>query len=51
MRFLLASLVLALLTSSVAYAENPADKFDLRFWKLTLPLDENNDGKIDEIKV
>ena len=51
MRFLSASLVLALLTSSVSYAENPADKFDLRFWKLTLPLDENNDGKIDEIKV
>jgi len=51
MRILTAGLVLALLTSVVAYAENPADKFDLQFWKLTLPLDENSDGKIDEIKV
>ena len=51
MRFLSASLVLALLISPVTYAENPADKFDLRFWKLTLPVDENSDGKVDEIKV
>lgn len=56
MRFLSASLVLALLFSSVIYAETsgdkfPADKIDLRFWKLTLPLDDNNDGKVDEIKV
>ena len=51
MRFLSATLVLVLLSSSVTYAENPADKFDLRFWKLTLPLDENSDGKVDEIKV
>ena len=50
-RFLSASLVLALLTSSVTYAENPADRFNLGFWKLTLPLDENSDGKVDEIKV
>ena len=51
MRVLLASLLLALLVSPVTYAEDPADKFDLRFWKLTLPLDENQDGKVDEIKV
>ena len=51
MRLLAASLVLALLTAPVAYAENPADQFDLSFWKLTLPLDSNNDGKVDEIKV
>ena len=51
MRFLLAALGLALLASPLTYAENPADKFDLRFWKLTLPMDENNDGKVDEIKV
>ena len=51
LRYLSAGLVLAVLTSSVSYAEYPADKFDLGFWKLTLPLDENNDGKIDEIKV
>ena len=51
MRFLSAGLVLALLISSLACAEYPADKFDLRFWKLQLPVDENADGKVDEIKV
>ena len=51
MRFLLVALGLALLASPLTYAENPADKFDLGFWKLTLPTDENNDGKVDEIKV
>lgn len=51
MRFLLASLVSALLIPSPGYAENPGDRFDLRFWKLTLPLDDNKDGKVDEIKV
>nr|UVA47522.1 alginate lyase [Thalassomonas sp.] len=29
----------------------PADAFDLSHWKITLPLDDNNDGKIDEISV
>lgn len=29
----------------------PATKFDLSEWKITLPLDDNNDGKIDEISV
>jgi poly(beta-D-mannuronate) lyase len=29
----------------------PADNFDLSFWKLTLPLDDNDDGKVDEIGV
>ncbi|NND73319.1 MAG: hypothetical protein HKN43_17220, partial [Rhodothermales bacterium] len=51
MRFLSASLASFLLISPVTYAEKPADRFDLGFWKLTLPLDENNDGKVDEIKV
>ncbi len=51
MRYFLAVLALALATQPVAHAEKPSDKFDLRFWKLTLPLDENNDGKIDEIDV
>ncbi|MEO1034320.1 MAG: polysaccharide lyase family 7 protein [Pseudomonadota bacterium] len=51
MRFSLASLALALLNTSAAYAEYPADSFDLKFWKLTLPMDENGDGKVDEIGV
>ena len=51
MRFLSAALLLTLLIVSVTFAELPADKFDLSFWKLTLPLDENKDGKIDEVPV
>ncbi|MBD5770379.1 polysaccharide lyase family 7 protein [Marinomonas colpomeniae] len=30
---------------------HPADKFDLTNWKITLPLDADANGKIDEIKV
>ena len=51
MRCLIHGLVLVLLIPSTALAEHPADTFDLRFWKLTLPLDANNDGKVDEIGV
>ncbi|MEM9386907.1 MAG: polysaccharide lyase family 7 protein [Pseudomonadota bacterium] len=51
MRYLLASLALAFVIPSVAHAEHPSDRFDLRFWKLTLPLDDNQDGKVDEIGV
>ncbi|MBU2869456.1 polysaccharide lyase family 7 protein [Colwellia sp. E2M01] len=29
----------------------PADKFDLSHWKITMPLDEDNNSKIDEIDV
>ncbi|MDJ0656771.1 MAG: polysaccharide lyase family 7 protein [Xanthomonadales bacterium] len=32
-------------------AQNPADQFDLRYWKLTLPTDADDDGKVDEISV
>jgi len=34
-----------------ALAESPGDYFDFKFWKLTLPLDANQDGKVDEISV
>ena len=51
MRVCLLCLMLAVLVPSAAIAENPADKFNLRFWKLTLPLDDNSDGKVDEIGV
>ena len=27
----------------------PADKFDLTHWKITIPTDSNNDGKVDGI--
>lgn len=39
------------LTNFTIYADVPADKVDLKFWKLTLPLDENADGKVDEVDV
>jgi len=29
----------------------PGDVFNLNFWKLTLPLDDDNNGKVDEVKV
>ena len=29
----------------------PASKFDLSHWNITLPVDENRDGKVDTIKV
>jgi len=29
----------------------PAEKFDLSQWKITVPLDKNRDGKVDEIDV
>ncbi|MFM9776457.1 polysaccharide lyase family 7 protein, partial [Streptomyces galilaeus] len=29
----------------------PADKFDLSHWKITLPMDQDSNGKIDEIDV
>ena len=39
------------LLSFAAIAADPAEKFDLRFWKLQLPMDDNKDGKVDEIDV
>ena len=51
MRLLAASLIVASFIPIVSNAENPGEKFDLRFWKLTLPMDGNSDGKVDEIGV
>ncbi|MGJ8581956.1 MAG: polysaccharide lyase family 7 protein, partial [Psychromonas sp.] len=28
----------------------PADKFDMTKWKITIPADINQDGKVDEIE-
>jgi len=40
-----------LLSASVsAVAENPADVMDLSHWKITLPMDADGNGKVDEIK-
>jgi len=48
--FLVFTLVLVCVAPS-AFADKPGDYFDFKFWKLTLPLDANNDGKVDEIGV
>ncbi|MGZ2279547.1 polysaccharide lyase family 7 protein [Vibrio alginolyticus] len=37
------------LNNGVDYAV-PADKFDMRNWKITIPSDINEDGKVDEIE-
>ena len=44
-------LFLCCLLATGAYAQVPADQVDLKFWKLTLPIDANEDGKVDEVKV
>lgn len=51
LRILPAALCAALLASAVVWAEHPGDRFDFSFWKLAIPLDANNDGKVDEIPV
>lgn len=47
------AVALALLPAAtiVLAADVPATKFDLSQWKITLPLDDNKDGKVDEIDV
>ena len=37
------------LSTLAIQAELPADKFNLKHWKITLPMDANADGKIDEV--
>ncbi len=39
------------LTNLSAFAEVPAEKFNLKNWKITLPMDANGDGKVDEVDV
>lgn len=46
------TIALTLAVSSQAYAtsQTNTDKFDLSSWTLSIPADENNDGKADQIK-
>ena len=46
-----ASAIVSCVLLSAAFAEVPAEKFDFQFWKLQLPVDDNNDGKPDEVDV
>ncbi|MFT2091088.1 polysaccharide lyase family 7 protein [Paraglaciecola sp. 2405UD69-4] len=48
----LSTMVLASCNSTddqASQASVPADKFDLSHWKITIPTDINNDGKVDSI--
>jgi len=45
------SFLLIGLSTSVIHAAVPADKFNLKHWKITLPVDANADGKVDEVDV
>ena len=47
----LACIMLASTGVSAKNSAVPADKFDLSEWYITLPTDENNDGKPDNISV
>lgn len=50
-RFLIVLVFTLTFVSAYLHAQIPADVVDLSFWKLTLPMDENGDGSIDEISV
>ena len=45
------SIALSLSSYSTVFAAVPADKFNLKNWKLTLPTDLDTDGKVDEVSV
>ncbi len=56
-KVLAGSVVFALSTIAMASDLNngvehavPADKFDMKNWKITIPSDINEDGKVDEIE-
>lgn len=34
-----------------ALGDAPGDRYDMRYWKLQLPTDDNQDGKVDEVDV
>lgn len=42
--------IMMLLISCVSTSNNPASTFDLSHWKLTIPLDMDNNGKADTIE-
>jgi len=48
--FALSVTLIGLFSHSI-FADVPADKFNLKHWKITLPVDANGDGKVDEVDV
>ncbi|MEN7343806.1 MAG: polysaccharide lyase family 7 protein, partial [Pseudomonadota bacterium] len=51
MRLLMGVVLSVSVLSVAANAELPGDRFNFDFWKLTLPIDGNGDGKVDEVGV
>ncbi|MBD1391001.1 polysaccharide lyase family 7 protein [Neiella sp. HB171785] len=49
--YLMAAVGLTACVSAGSIAAVPADKFDLSQWKITLPMDADGNGKVDEIDV
>ncbi len=46
-----AALTFAFSNTSISEELKPADKFDLSEWKITLPTDNDGNGKVDEVSV
>ena len=49
--YLSITIALTGLASSAIYAKAPSEKFNLHHWKLQIPTDEDNNGKVDQIDV
>ena len=45
------TLTFAFSNTSISEELKPADKFDLSEWKITLPTDNDEKGKVDEVSV
>ena len=45
------ALTFAFSNTSISEELKPADKFDLSEWKITLPTDNDENGKVDEVSV
>lgn len=41
--------IISVLAACVSTTKAPGSKFDLSQWKITLPLDDDNNGKVDEV--
>ncbi len=41
--------LMVFVTSCASTSDSPAKKFDLSHWKITLPQDSDNNGKVDEV--
>ncbi|MEM6279562.1 MAG: polysaccharide lyase family 7 protein [Verrucomicrobiota bacterium] len=51
MRLLLPTIFLLLLASTLEAVNYAGDRINLKIWKLTTPIDDDGDGKADEVKL